>query len=247
MVPKPTSAKSQVTEADLAANEALLLHAEAARLAKSWLSGAFSGSDTNDNNDTAADEADLKKEQELFGKNAVQYSETGGVGFQDPSAGNGTKGAAASRGADQTTAFLRKHLLRGQNNSHTTSTAKPRPRSGAQGYPSRRAADSEDEEEGRSGVGKSKYKGRVHTHTASYAGGSESGFPRSSDNLAQSALTDATGVRDTVDGATQLPPTPTGAAPPGQARTTKKRGSSYLDEVLASRAAKKNKKMPKNP
>lgn len=73
MVPKPTSAKSQVQESDVAANEALLQYAEASKLAKSWLSGSLGNADPNK---ATEDEADLQKEQELFGKNVAHYSET---------------------------------------------------------------------------------------------------------------------------------------------------------------------------
>ncbi|EXJ92903.1 hypothetical protein A1O3_01458 [Capronia epimyces CBS 606.96] len=238
MVVGPKSAKSQAQEADVAANEALLLHAEAAKLAKSWLSGAFGGGgDDNHNDDNKADEDDaLQKEQELFGPTAVPHSEKwvtspsdsiipdGGVGFQETPATNAT---TSSRNSDQTTAFLRKQLLRGHNNSHVT--AKPRPRPGPQALSSKRI-DSEDEEEGRSGLGKVRSKGKGQTASSSV--NDESVHPMS--ETATPAADGTTSPALTV-------------ASPIPSRTAKKRGSSYLDEVLASRAAKKKKKIAKHP
>lgn len=76
---KPSTASgnpSAVPEADIATNGALLFHAEASRLAKSWLQGATAAADPKEG-DNDEDEADLKRERELFGSNnAAQYSET---------------------------------------------------------------------------------------------------------------------------------------------------------------------------
>ncbi len=73
IMPAPTSSHrsaSQATEIDIATNEALLQHAEASRLAKSWLNGAF-----GDNSTSNAREDEQEEFEANLAKNAALYSE----------------------------------------------------------------------------------------------------------------------------------------------------------------------------
>ncbi|KAK4942980.1 hypothetical protein LTR10_017364 [Elasticomyces elasticus] len=211
---KSSSTSGNPKEIDIITNEALLHHDEASRLAKSWLASAYS-SDDND-----GEQDDFEK---TLTNNSGQYSETGGLGYTEPTNPSGS----GARGSDPTTAFLRKQLLgRGQrataHNQHTS--AKPRPRYGAG-----KRDDSDDEEEGRSGLGKGKAKAGKNRHN-------EGKVPKSA-TPGQPAHQPVSKARDG-----EVQQGTVGAAP----RAAKKRGSSYLDEVLASRAAKKKKKFTKD-
>lgn len=145
----------------------------------------------------------------------------GGIGYQEPI----NSSNPATRSSDPATAFLRKQLLRGGprgagQNQHTS--AKPLPRRG----PHKRD-DSDDEEEGRSGLGRGK---------AGKSQPAKDKTPKSADQDHGAHDTDS-GLNGTANGVQQE------SAPP---KAAKKRGSSYLDEVLASRAAKKKKKFNKD-
>lgn len=150
---------------------------------------------------------------------------SGGIGYTEPTDAT----SSASRASDPATAFLRKQMLGRGANQHTSTKALPRP---GQRHPHplrRRQDDDEDEEEGRSGLGKSKAsKHRLSTSKGSSAqetNGADDGVsvPLASENAAAPK-------GDPSDAATQ------------NKKKNKKRGSSYLDEILASRVSKKNKK-----
>jgi hypothetical protein len=76
MAPRATSAKSQANPKDsegaVITNEALLLHAEASKLAKSWLKGTAFLAEADDDRDDAALELDEKR----FALGSAQCSET---------------------------------------------------------------------------------------------------------------------------------------------------------------------------
>ncbi|KAL2434847.1 hypothetical protein ABEF95_008764 [Exophiala dermatitidis] len=257
---KPSTASgnpSAVPEADIATNEALLFHAEASRLAKSWLQGATGAADPKEE-DNDDDEADLQRERELFGSNnAAQYSETGGVGFEVPSEpqnGGGSATSSSRTGYDQTTAFLRKQLLRGRGNASSHASVKPRPQLPQAKQRRANNSDDEDEEEGRSALGKGRSKNNKNNKTQ-IKGNSE----LKNSELRQKEITVpaadesvTTSHEDMNKGTTTSTPqsttsaTTTANTTQSRPTTNKKRGSSYLDEVLASRAAKKNKKMKQN-
>ncbi|KIW48250.1 uncharacterized protein PV06_00856 [Exophiala oligosperma] len=220
-----TKPPSKPSDTDISTNEALLHHAEASRLAKSWLSGVF-GDESSP--------ASIEDEQDDFDKNVAKkpflYSDTGGIGYTEPT---DAASSAASRASDPATAFLRKQMLGRGANQHTFTRGLPPPRSG---HPLRRRRhdDEEDEEEGRSRLGKSK----ALKHKLSNA------------KVSSSA--------ENMNGADEIVPPPGppqassdhpaashGHQPKTAAQETrgkKKRGSSYLDEILASRASKKKKK-----
>ena len=76
-MPAPTSTTrvlTKVQEGDIAANEARLQHAEAARLAKSWLSNVFG--DQAHTDDGAEAELDENEKKFELGLNRDEYSET---------------------------------------------------------------------------------------------------------------------------------------------------------------------------
>ena len=209
---------------DIATNQALLKHAEATKIAKSWLSSFTS---TEGRNDTAADkEEEEELEKELL-KNKDVYSDTGGIGYHAPDSSSFT---STSRPAttDQTTTFLRKQLLKGRGaratngvvQNHSATTARPHPQ-----HTQRNAGNWEDseEEESRAGVGKHKSRSKSRAVTT---------VPRGA------AQEDT--VPPATDGAEPRQPSSMSRKQP---KATKKRGaSSYLDELLASRAAKQQKK-----
>lgn len=155
-------------------------------------------------------------------KRSADNNSRGGIGYQEPT----NSSNSATRGSDPATTFLRKQLLRGGqrgagHNQHTS--AKPQPRRGIL-----KRDDSDDEEEGRSGLGRGK-SGK--SKLAKF----KTPKPASQDQPAHDTISDLNGPhpREVQQGST----------PP---KATKKRGSSYLDEVLASRAAKKKKKFNKD-
>ncbi len=228
------STKTAPSEADIATNNALLNYSEASRLAKSWLSGFNS----NGQDDTEKDqEAEEQAERELLKKQNF-FSDTGGIGYHAPESPSGSRPSAM----DSTTTFLRKQLLSGRNAPNGTrghSATVARPRSIVQR--SSKHEHESDEEESRASVGKKRGRtaGKVtktvapapmdQTHGTDLAGTSTTKAP---------ALREAAPPDD--DG-----PEPARLVPPSKA--AKKRGtSSYLDEVLALRAAKKQKKRNTN-
>jgi hypothetical protein len=242
---KSKKTNSHVKESDLASNEALLQHAEASKLAKSWLNDAFGAADDDD--DVEREEKHLNA---AFG-NPAQYSETyvtfpfillgrvlradksdacsGGLGFQEAAEPISTSRAVR----DSTTAFLRKQLLpRGSGRPHPRSAASDLRRGTGRGRGS--GPDSSgDEEEGRSGLGKGAKRKRnmqVGVNQIQPTSVSETLMAQT-----KKAQTDVIEDADTQN-------------LQASARTGKKqkRGSSYLDEILASRAAKKKKKVNNN-
>lgn len=260
----PTTA----TESDIATNHALLQHAEATRLAKSWLNGFFNDKDHATNTTAAAadekDDDDEREDLKYFGKDAY-YSETGGVGFR-PAAGDEDDGGAVSRrsGASDSTTFLRKQLLRGgrggggrtsnsvHSQTHNATTARPRGhttntqsyRTGGGGRERRRAAEDldEDNEECRSGLGKEKKKGARKAPMKS----EEAIKSRLEPTHAPAPEAAATDISSAVPtGASASNHTDDQSQIQSRAGGGKKRGTSYLDELLAIRAAKKNKKQRK--
>ena len=142
----------------------------------------------------------------------------GGLGYTEPTNSSGTP----TRGTDPATAFLRKQVLgRSQratgHNQHTS--AKPQPRR----YAPKRD-DSDDEDEGRSALGTGKGKASENK-TLKPAGQNHSAHHTAADAHPSEVQ------QETANAAS---------------KAAKKRGSSYLDEVLASRAAKKKKKFNKD-
>ncbi|OAL38388.1 hypothetical protein AYO20_02447 [Fonsecaea nubica] len=256
---KPTTAAA-ASDADIATNKALIFHAEAARLAKSWLRGTAVGDGPDKDEDEDKAEEDLERE---FLRNKDVYSETGGVGYHPPTESSLSNGISSDQ--NTTTAFLRKQLLRGHQRgratngnaqTHNASTARPNTQLRAP----RRAKDEDDsdEEESRSGVvGKRKRNtnaGRAAAATAvaveseaassvpSHIPPTETGRSHEPSGAADSAPNESHGQSDGT-----LQATSSSNPPAMLSRAGKKRGAgSYLDELLASRAAKKNKKKKKS-
>ncbi|OQV03620.1 hypothetical protein CLAIMM_08640 [Cladophialophora immunda] len=247
--PSPARTTAGASEADIATNKALLFHAEAARLAKSWLRGATTGGDGRDEDEDEQDKAEAALEKEFL-RNRDLYSETGGVGYHPPTTGSASSTSAPGVN-DATTMFLRKQLLRGRTtngNAHAHNATTTRPRTQPQASRREKSGGDSDEEESRSGVGKSKRQAK----NIRVAAGSETAKPapqieeeETGDAFeksgANSALDQSRGESDSVVQAPE--PDIPHVAPP---KTSKKRGAaSYLDELLASRAAKKQKKKNK--
>ncbi|KAJ9502250.1 hypothetical protein H2202_002315 [Exophiala xenobiotica] len=228
-MPAPTSSHrsaTQATEIDIATNEALLQHAEASRLAKSWLNSALGD---NDNSTSNGREDEQEEFEPNLAKNAALYSENGGIGYTQPI------DSSSARASDPATAFLRKQLLgrggqRGNlhHNQHTTSKSRPGPATSS----AHRRGDSDDEEEGRSGLGKSKTSKTKNT-------------PGTLPNISRTYPDDTDVGTTNAASNNSVQHAASGQGPPHVSKTTKKRGSSYLDEILASRAAKKKKKSGK--
>ncbi|KAK5458505.1 hypothetical protein LTS15_004587 [Exophiala xenobiotica] len=228
-MPAPTSSHRSATqdsEIDIATNEALLQHAEASRLAKSWLNSALGD---NDNSTSNAREDEQEEFEPNLVKNASLYSENGGIGYTQPT------DSSSARASDPATAFLRKQLLgrggqRGNlhHNQHTTTKSRP----GSAASSARRRDDSEDEEEGRSGLGKSKASKTKST-------------PGTQPNTSLTHPDDTDAATTNAASNNSVQHAASGQGSPHVSRTIKKRGSSYLDEILASRAAKKKKKSGK--
>jgi hypothetical protein len=227
---KPTALSP--SEADIITNQALLNYAEASRIAKSWLSG-FPASNGQD--DEQEEEKEAAAEREIL-KNRDQYSDTGGIGYHASTASEST---SIARPDSTTTKFLRKHLLgrrggaqSGVNGQRYGATAVRSHAQQSRGRP--RLEDNSDEEESRASVGKKRDKD--HNKNPSTAASLEQ---------APGEGMNGTSAQTKQDGndepRTEYPPQPaaTGTLP----KESKKRGSSsYLDELLASRAAKKKKK-----
>lgn len=146
----------------------------------------------------------------------MTHRETAGVGYIAPTTDDD---GLATRQESAATQRLRRQLL-GKNarppagtvsatgnmlTGHHSAASKPRPRAAA------KRPDSDDEEEGRSGLGKKSE--------------SRAAVPRGKNVQSSEAQTESTETT-----------TPTSAPP------SKKRGGSYLDQVLADRANKKRKK-----
>jgi hypothetical protein len=225
-MPRPAQAQilsaKTASEADIVVNKARLNYAEASRLAKSWLRGSASLG-TRKQDDEAAlaqeEEAEAKAERELL-SNKDRYSETSGIGYHasDTAA---TRATSRAGGPDPGTAFLRKQLMNSRttprngasSRQHTTSnTRAPLQRRGKLEVES-------DEEESRATVGKKKGN---HNNRAAI-------------DSVVAAMDQDTEVEIVADSSAKVPLT--------SIKANKKRGaSSYLDELLTSRAAKKQKK-----
>ncbi|OAG41206.1 hypothetical protein AYO21_04586 [Fonsecaea monophora] len=258
---KPTTAAA-ASDADIATNKALLFHAEAARLAKSWLRGTAVGDGPDKDEDEDKAEEDLEQE---FLRNKDVYSETGGVGYHPPTESSLSNGISSDQ--NTTTAFLRKQLLRGHQRgratngsaqTHNASTARPNTQIRAPRWV--KGEDDSDEEESRSGVvGKRKRKTNAGRAAAVTAAAVESGASGSTPSQIHPSSASETGHSLEPSGAAESAPneshdqfdsTPqaTSSSNPQATlpRAGKKRGAgSYLDELLASRAAKKKKKKKK--
>ncbi|KIY00782.1 uncharacterized protein Z520_03447 [Fonsecaea multimorphosa CBS 102226] len=247
------------SEADIATNKALLFHAEAARLAKSWLRGTTTTGDGRDE-DEKEDQAEEDLEREFL-RNKDLYSETGGIGYHPPT--ESTSSTAATPGfTDPATTFLRKQLLRGHQrggrattgNAHNHSAGGARPRPQIQASRRVKGEEVSDEEESRSkGVGKRKRKGNIVQAAVESDDAAAAKSAPQTDQMETEHLSEKAGAISTpsqshggeTDRTVHAPePSTTPAIPP---KTSRKRGAgSYLDELLASRAAKKQKKKNKH-
>lgn len=252
----------QVKDSDAAANEALLAHAEFTRSARSWLSGALGGyqgdgGDHGDDNQTSREEAGQSPKKD-DGLNSLSLrpageefnSDMNGLGYIPPKDSSGRPLATTS--ADATTAFLRKQLLgrtRPQRPADRVSGAsirgKPNGDTSHIGQRSRGGAavkkDDSDEEDSRSRRGKVKHTPRKRakaTSTPEPDGDMPIGATNHPDGaISQSqvdSLPDSVGPLDANDRTSPLP-----------TRQPPKRPASYLDQVLAERERKKNKKKKK--
>ncbi|KAJ9610001.1 hypothetical protein H2200_006331 [Cladophialophora chaetospira] len=221
------------SEADIATNRALLHYAEASRLAKSLL-GNYSSTSGQDDHDTEQEE---KAERELL-KRQDLFSDTGGVGYRAPESLNGSNSRPAVM--DPTTTFLRRQLLSGRAGAsqnglkgHNATVTRPRHQAQRSGK-----HDLDSDEDSRATVGE---KGGTSKNTKAamatdrtqavyLIGEPTTNVPAGSEVASQ----DDNGLN---------PAQQSSSATASQPKPAKKRGtSSYLDELLASRAAKKQKK-----
>ncbi|OCT51165.1 hypothetical protein CLCR_09020 [Cladophialophora carrionii] len=229
------------SEADIAANRARLHYSEASRLAKSWLSG-FTFTSTDGSDDRETEWEDEEAERDLL-KHQDRYSDTGGVGYHAPeSSVSMSTSTARPAVTDPTTMFLRKQLLGGRNGARSSTEIKRHnatagrvrpqmPRSGKQ--------DDSDEDESRATVGKG--RGTRKNNVAKSASSQTAASTRDTEEVtAAESLVGQKAASPSLDS------TDTGIStqpPSAVAKASKKRGAgSYLDELLASRAAKKQKK-----
>jgi hypothetical protein len=241
MAPKiPTKSKSSgPSEADIAANRARLNYSEASRLAKSWLSG-FTSTSAHGSDDRETDQEDEDAERDLL-KHQDRYSDIGGIGYHAPEQSTLTSTVRPAV-TDPTTTFLRKQLLGGR--SVGQSSAEGQKHNAAAGRVRQQVhrsgnKDDSDEEESRATVG----KGRG-TRNDKVAKSTSSQTAARTAELEDTAPADlpvgkpAAGSNDDSTDVVQY-----NSPPAAQPQASKKRGtSSYLDELLASRAAKKQKK-----
>ncbi|KIW66678.1 hypothetical protein PV04_05987 [Phialophora macrospora] len=237
-----TSAKlntSEPSEADIAANRARLNYSEASRLAKSWLSG-FTFTSTHDSDDRQTDQEDEDAERDLF-KHQDQYSETGGIGYHaaQPSTSTSTARPAVT---DPTTMFLRKQLLGGRSAGQSSAEGQKhnatagRLRQQVQRYGNK---DDSDEEESRAIVGKG--RGTRNEKGVKSNSSQTAARTREPDGTVPADLPAGKPAASANHDSTEMVQSTSPPAP--QLKAGKKRGTgSYLDELLASRAAKKQKK-----
>lgn len=245
------------SEADIATNEALLRYAEAARSAKSWLKG-FSAAGSGSTNDSSHLEEDEEDEREAererdFLKHKDLYSDTGGIGYDAAAAKSTGPAAEPASKSTATTAFLRKQLLNGSRaqKQTTPTTARYQP----QHQQRRRQHDSDGEEESRATVGKNKRRrtedGDRLQKAATVVLHNEQ--VESDNTILGDPVPDASNVTGDTHGSevAEGPQAPSSTSAASTTKPAKKRGTgSYLDELLASRAAKKQKKknkQTKNP
>ena len=240
---KPT--KANPSKADIITNRALLNYAEASRLAKSWLRDfpAPIGQDGQETDPDHEEEKEAAAERELL-QNRDLYSETGGVGYRAPES-NGAKSGTRPTAADPTTMLLRKQLLGGRNatlgqvNGGRHGASVPRPRPQQQRLGGAKRENDSDEEESRATLTRTKDR---QSNRAT----------NSTDSILSVRSTDLNTVSIGIDGEGEArhpeKQSQPSSAPNAPSRQSKKRGkSSYLDELLASRAAKKQKKSKSNP
>jgi len=271
-MPAPTSTsriQDTVQEGDIAANEARLQHAEASRLVKSWLSSALG--DQAHEDDRAEAELDENEKKFELGLNRAEYSETyvtthamlptidfftsllirfsnktpyrGGLGFvpQPSTLSTSTSRPGNPHVLDPTTTILRKRLLRGGHTHATAKTGPPFESRSANGPKSKRGRDtsaSDEEEESRSGLGKGKSKAKSDNESNA-ANGKINGTTLATQTTRPTHLLPAKNTTTEAETAADTAPHLVRAS---ASFTSKKRGTSYLDELLASRAQKKNKK-----
>ncbi|KAK5062668.1 hypothetical protein LTR84_004741 [Exophiala bonariae] len=242
--PKPQT--QQVKDTDAAVNEALLAHADFTRSAKLWLSAALGGdqdgaNDHNENQPTSKPEVgeNPKTEDKLNSlKPAGEEfnSDMNGLGYIPPKDSSGRPVTTSSN--DPTTAFLRKQLLGWTRPQHPPSNGQTnRPKASG----SVRKDDS-DEEDSRSRRSKGKQPPRKSAPAAS---------PLETDDGTPTGITNRSDEMDKEEQPeprlNSPGPITTHDAEPSHLPTKKptKRPASYLDQVLAERERKKNKKKKK--
>ncbi|KIV90390.1 hypothetical protein PV10_07699 [Exophiala mesophila] len=241
----PTAPKApKVSPSDLATNEALLAYADASRLARSWLSA---GSTTSDHQGTDQ-EAEPQEDEALNGLEKFTqegYSDNGGVGFvvSPSSVANGSTAGTGSTGHDAATSFLRTQMLgksfrsQQQRQGHNPNSRQPKWNHRGKGG----QIDDDDESESRSHVAKS--KPRPHQRQEAPNKVVNQHAESSSDTIANQSHSNQS---DELGGG----PSTSGVNLPASPSTTpvsrKRAKASYLDEILAQRAAKKNKKASKS-
>ncbi|KIW91611.1 uncharacterized protein Z519_07579 [Cladophialophora bantiana CBS 173.52] len=253
-------ATTRASEADIATNTALLFHAEAAQLAKSWLRGAPAsddGQEEDEDHDKDKEEQDLERE---FLRNKDMYSETAGVGYRAATTTESTSmpGSAAT---DPTAAFLRRQLLPGHHRgraangnagTHSAMTARPRPPLRA---PRRVNGEGDsDEEESRSGLGKRKRKAENVRQPASRSGETTKAQWQIDQAGKRAHSPGEVGASSGPNGSHVAVAEPHRADPVpdpemvhvAQSKARKTGTGSYLDELLASRTAKKQRRKNKN-
>jgi hypothetical protein len=266
--------KSEVKDSDVATNEALLAHAEFSRSVKSWLSiPAYGDGSEDEENDQVSDKDGIggrpKKSDGLHGLRAAGEEVTsdmygdispfpyidlitcsrghfyyrGGLGFIPP---KDSTGRPVTTATDPTTTFLRKQLL-GRTRPHHPPTS-PRTRGQLYGSTnhlprgSRTGAlkdDDSDEEDSRSGLGKA----RKPQSTSTRASTVKNELVETDPGEEGTQTGSTTG---TVEGSKQAKDKTSLDLPPAMLSSRRmKRGTSYLDQVLAERARKKKKKQGK--
>lgn len=271
---RSNSQKSQVKDSDVAANEALLAHAEFSRSVKSWLSIPAYGDRSDDDNDDQVSDKDgaggkptsrdglhglrvagEEVTSDMYGEIIPfplcrydhiltgTFNYRGGLGFTTP---KDSSGRPVTTATDPTTTFLRKQLL-GKTRPHHPA-ASPRPRGqlhGSTNHIARGARmgapkdDDSDEEDSRSGLGKSRKAQGKSTLGSTAKDDLVETKPGNDGTQTASTTTTVPGSKQGKD------KTPLNLPPAMLSSRRMKRGTSYLDEVLAERARKKNKKQRK--
>ncbi|EXJ58193.1 hypothetical protein A1O7_05618 [Cladophialophora yegresii CBS 114405] len=246
MVPKPQAKQTArgPSEADIATNRARVNYSEASRLAKAWLSGfTFTSANGSHDRETDTDQHDEEEAERELLKHQDRYSDTGGIGYRAPESSSSTSTSAARPAVtDPTTMFLRKQLLGGRSGARSSMEVQrynaTAGRIRSQVHRTGKQGDS-DEDESRASVSKGRGARQnnvakaVSSETAARTRETEE-IPRAESLAGQRA---ASADHDSTDIALSTRP------PSAQAKASKKRGTgSYLDELLASRAAKRQKK-----
>ncbi|KEF59070.1 uncharacterized protein A1O9_03913 [Exophiala aquamarina CBS 119918] len=264
---KPTK-KQVVKESDVAANEAILAHAEFSQTVKSWLSiPAYGGGDDiegenaqgGDNGGAGGTSSRMKEVLHAAGEEAT--SDMGGLGYIPPKDSDGRPVTATT--SDPTTAFLRKHLLGSRSRLVHPAASTNRPRGGslrgnagsyhaaARGPGTRRANtnddDSDDEQDSRSkarGAPSKSARGRSAKNDTAVEIEPKLRDGGGGDGSSSSTTLQTGTQAEEIEQQAHDKPSP--ADQPWAAMSTAgraKRGpTSYLDQVLAERARKKKKK-----